>query len=75
MNRHGAAAGAGEQMKAAYSPDELELILQNCGFLIYEHLNHEEITGQYFEDYHAKNPGHMMQAPEGVGYILAVRGK
>lgn len=69
------AASAGEQMKAAYSLDELELILQNCGFLIYEHLNHEEITGQYFEDYNAKNPGYIMQAPEGVGYILAVREK
>ncbi len=69
------AAGAGEQMKAAYSLDELELILQNCGFMIYEHLDHEEITRQYFEDYNAKNPEAIMQAPEGVGYILAVKGK
>ena len=69
------AAGTGEQMKAAYSLDELEMILQNCGFLIYEHLNHEEITEQYFGDYNAKNPRHIMQAPEGVGYILAVREK
>lgn len=67
------AAGAGEQMKAAYSLDELEKILENCGFLIYEHLSNSEMTKQYFEEYNTKNLRYMMQAPEGVGYILAVK--
>ena len=67
------AARAGEQMKAAYFPDELVLILQNCRFLINEQLNHEEMTEQYFEDHNAENPRHLMQAPEGVGYNPAVK--
>ncbi len=69
------AAGAGEKMKAAYSFEELEKLLQSCGFLIYEHLSDSEMTEQYFAAYNAANPEHIMQAPEGVGYILAVKRK
>ena len=52
---------------------KLELLLHECGFLIYEHLDNEEMTKQYFSDYNNANPEHGMQAPEGVAYIMAVR--
>ena len=67
------AQGAGEKMKAMYSYSELERLLHECGFLIYEHLDNEEMTKQYFSDYNNANPEHGMQAPEGVAYIMAVR--
>ncbi len=67
------AQAAGEPMKAQYTRRELELILQECGFLIYEHLDHKEMTGQYFSAYNNRCPAHRMEAPEGVCYALAVR--
>ena len=67
------AQAAGEPMKAQYTRRELELILQECGFLIYEHLDHKEMTGQYFSAYNSRCPAHRMEAPEGVCYALAVR--
>lgn len=38
------AAAAGERMKAQYSWDELEKLLSEAGFLVYEHLNADEAT-------------------------------
>lgn len=67
------ARGAGEQMKARYSYRDMEALLDECGFLIYEHLDHEEMTGQYFGEYNRSCPGHPMEAPDGVCYALAVR--
>ena len=69
------AQGAGEQMKAQYDAKEMEALLEECGFLTYEHLDHAEMTDQYFSDYNQRNPGHSMKAPVGVCYILAVREK
>lgn len=68
------ANSAGEQMKALYTYEEMEKLLSGCGFKIYEHLNAKEITEQYFNEYNKLNPEHLMSAPEGVAYILAVRG-
>lgn len=67
------AKGAGEEMKAEYSYREIEKLLENCGFLIYEHLNDKEMTETYFEPYNILNPEHRMYAPSGVNYCLAVK--
>ena len=67
------AAAAGEQMKAQYSYDELEGLLSKAGFLVYEHLNADEATESFFQEYNRSNMEHCMAAPEGVGYCLAVK--
>ncbi len=67
------AAAAGEQMKAQYSYDELEELLSKAGFLVYEHLNADEATESFFQEYNCSNMEHCMAAPEGVGYGLAVK--
>ena len=69
------AQGASEQMKAQYDAQEIEALLEECGFLAYEHLDHAEMTDQYFSDYNQRNPKHCMKAPAVVCYILAVRKK
>ena len=60
-------------MKAKYSWDELEKLLSEAGFLVYEHLNADEATEAFFQDYNGSNMDHCMTAPEGVGYCLAVK--
>lgn len=67
------AAAAGERMKAAYAYREMEALLADAGFLIYEHLGAAEATDAFFADYNRGNPAHAMAAPEGVGYCLAVK--
>lgn len=67
------AQGAGERMKARYDAREIEALLEECGFLVYEHLDHAEMTDQFFSDYNQQNPEHSMEAPAGVRYCLAVR--
>jgi methyltransferase (TIGR00027 family) len=60
------AAAAGEMMKATYSFEEMEALLSNAGFLIYEHMDAGEATDAFLKDSN-------MTAPAGVGYCLAVR--
>ena len=67
------AAAAGETMKAMYSCAELETLLAEAGFLIYEHLDAPEATDAFFREYNRRNPEHSMRAPDGVGYCLAVK--
>ena len=67
------AAAAGEGMKAKYSCAEMEALLADAGFLIYEHLDAAEATEAFFAAYNRRNPGREMAAPKGVGYCLAVR--
>ena len=67
------AAEAGEPMKAKCSYDEMETLLEEAGFLIYEHMNAAEATETFFREYNHKNAEHSMTAPEGVGYCLAVK--
>ena len=69
------ARGAGEQMKARYSQQEMEALLEACGFLLYEHLGHREMTSQYFSDYNSRCPAHRTEAPKGVCYVLAVKSR
>ncbi len=67
------AKGAGETMRAVYSYREMEELLDAAGFLIYEHLDAEEMTQQYFSEYSLFSRDHPMQAPEGVNYIVAAK--
>ena len=67
------ASGAGEQMKALYSYQEIKELLRKCGFELSEHFNDREITEQYFAEYNRYEPTHKMEAPMGVGYVLGVR--
>ena len=67
------AADAGERMQARYAPREMETLLADCGFPVYEHLDHEQMTSRFFSAYNQSSPGHSMEAPKGVRYALAVR--
>lgn len=67
------AAGAGENMQSAYTYLEIERLLSRFGYLIYEHLNAEEATEQYFSEYNTANPSRPMKAPESSAYCLAVK--
>ena len=66
-------SGTTEAMLASYSYEEMNGLLSDCGFLIYEHLMPDEITKQYFDEYNAANPNHLMTAFDNVNYCLAVR--
>ena len=66
------ASGAGEEMEAKYSEKEIEDILSEHGFLVYEHIDAKEMTKQYFESYNMAT-GKSMCAPVGVKYVFAVK--
>lgn len=65
------AAGAGEEMKALYSPEEMEEMLKYSGFQVRQHLNHIDMNRRYFKSYNDFKAVTYMEAPIGVGYILA----
>lgn len=67
------ANAAGEPMQAKYTYHEMEELLQESGFLLYEHLDEAEMTEQYFSKYNSVTPEHTMSAPKGVHYLLAVK--
>lgn len=67
------AKGAKEEMKSGYSYNELEKLLESCGFGIYEFLTPNEITEQYFKEYNAANPHNKMTAFDNVNLCLAVK--
>ncbi|AVK47268.1 MULTISPECIES: class I SAM-dependent methyltransferase [Clostridium] len=62
-----------EKMLASYSYLELEKLLSDSDFLIYEHLTPDEITEQYFKKYNQANPEHLIRAFDNVNYCLAVK--
>lgn len=62
------AGAAGESMKAKYTAAGMEKMLADCGFLIYEHLDDEEMTKRYFAPCRGD-----MRAPKGVNYVPAVK--
>ncbi|QVK17671.1 class I SAM-dependent methyltransferase [Mycoplasmatota bacterium] len=64
---------SGEKMLAAYSYNEMENILSDCGFLIYDHLTPEDINKRYFETYNNINKHKQIFAFENVNYCLAVK--
>lgn len=67
------AAAANESMKDKYSYHQIEKLLENCGFLIYEHLDDKQATERFFAKYNNANIASPMHAPKGVGYCLAVK--
>lgn len=67
------AKGAGEEMKNGYSYEDVEKLLSDYGFLIYEHLTPEEITERFFSSYNRENPEHTITAFDNVNYCLAVK--
>lgn len=44
------AQAGGEPMITSWSYPELEQIMEKCGLLIYEHINHDEIQEAYFKN-------------------------
>lgn len=64
---------ANEEMKAKYTYNEIEKILEENNLYIYEHLNDEEMTNKYFYNYNTLNPNNKMKAPKGINYCLAVK--
>ncbi|WP_312648964.1 class I SAM-dependent methyltransferase [Aminipila sp.] len=64
---------ANEKMLACYSYSEMEKVLSDYGFLIFEHLTPSQITDQYFSTYNKANPMNLMTAPKNVNYCLAVK--
>ena len=60
-------------MLATYTYQDIEEILSNNDFLIYEHLNSKELTNNYFDTYNTLNPNNKIIAPTGVSYCLAVK--
>lgn len=67
------AKAANETMKNCYSYHDMEVLLEKHGFLIFEHLNPEEMTEQYFAEYNKANPKHPMEAQKNVNYCLCVK--
>lgn len=62
------AHASGESMKSSFSYSELESILEEAGFSIYEHLTPKEIDQRYFQDREV-----YMHAFESINYCLAVK--
>ena len=67
------AAAANEPMQAKYSYKEMEILLQECGFLISEDYDSQDATREFCEKYNANNPKHKIVAPIGVRYCLAIK--
>lgn len=67
------ASRANEKMFHGYSYFEMEKILEENGFLVYEHLNPKEITEQYFKEFNRAYPNEKMTAFDNTDYILAVK--
>ncbi|MGM9988403.1 MAG: class I SAM-dependent methyltransferase [Bacillaceae bacterium] len=59
---------SGNPMLTAYSYEQMEQLLERCGFAIYEHLQPTEITNNYFSKH-----GDTISAFENVNYLLAVK--
>ncbi|MGN1317706.1 MAG: class I SAM-dependent methyltransferase, partial [Lachnospirales bacterium] len=69
------AEGANEKMKFCLYYSELEKLLEKYDFLIYEHLNSDEITKQYFNEYNKENPNAKICEHKNVSYCLCVKGR
>lgn len=63
------AAQTGETMKASYSYDDMEKLLSDAGFLIYEHLNPDQINQMIFSN----QTDSSLSAFDNVNYCLAVK--
>lgn len=64
---------AQEAMLAGYSFADMEGLLEQYGFLTYEHIVPTEITRQWFSKYNQENPEHPLSAFDNINYCLAVK--
>ncbi|HPF83521.1 MAG TPA: class I SAM-dependent methyltransferase [Bacilli bacterium] len=64
---------AKEEMKATYTFKEIEKIFNDCGMLVYENLDNNDINNNYFYNYNTLNPSNRIYAPKGVNYCLVVK--
>lgn len=67
------AGAAKEEMLASYSYSEIESMLAEHGFLIYEHITPAQMTEQYFANYNTANLQHPITGFDNVNYCLAVK--
>lgn len=67
------AEGADEKMKSRYSYAEIKSIVEKSNMQIYEYLDDEEMTKQFFSKYNSVNQGMEIIAPKGIAYLLAVK--
>lgn len=67
------AKGANEEMQAKYSYSDIEKILSDYNLYIYEHLNSDDMTREYFYNYNTLNPNNRITSPNGVAYCYAVK--
>lgn len=72
INQH-LASEANEQMKSKYNIKDLEKICEKCDMLMYENLNSDDMTNNYFYNYNTLNPNNKIIAPKGVSYCLMVK--
>ncbi len=64
---------AHERLKASYTYRFIEQVLSENGFLIYEHLDGQEMTREFFAKYNSQHPHSALTAPQSVSYCLAVK--
>ncbi len=64
---------ANEEMKSKYSYKEIVEMLAEHDFFVYEHMDNNEMTNNYFDNYNILNPNNKIVAPLGVNYCLAVK--
>ena len=55
------ATAAGEQMKACYFYEEMDMLLRKYGFELIEHLDAEKMTDRYFKKYNEANSEYQMR--------------
>lgn len=67
------AAASKEAMHTGCSPEEMEDLLERCGFRTAAHLDADAITARYFAAYNRANPEHPMAAQENVRFCIAVK--
>lgn len=67
------AHAAGETMRARYGADEMEALMRECGFEPLESIDADKMNERFFKAHNDFEPEHEMHAPEGVGYIAAVK--
>lgn len=67
------AKGSNNEMKSKYTFKDIEKILSDNNMYIYEHLDNDEMTDNYFKMFNHLNPDDKMYAPKGVNYCLAVK--
>lgn len=67
------AQGAGQEMKHGYSYARIEKMLEEAGFLIYEHLTPSQVTERFFTHYNSQKDVMPMSADPNACFVLACR--